>query len=93
MPPGLVRIPRNGPLTSSFAQERIWRLSRSPEASAGYTVASENRIRGALDVAAMRAALEHVVMGNEILRPPWGFSFIVDPKMESDRCMTMKLDL
>jgi hypothetical protein len=20
---------------------------------------------------------------------PWGFSFIVDPKMESDRCMTM----
>lgn len=68
MPPGLVRIPRNGPLASSFAQERIWRLSRSPEASAGYTVASENRIRGALDVAAMRAALEHVVMGNEILR-------------------------
>ncbi|HEY6771015.1 MAG TPA: condensation domain-containing protein [Solirubrobacterales bacterium] len=52
----------------SFAQERIWRSSRTAEGLAGYTMASQMRIRGPLDVEALRAAIQHAVAVHEILR-------------------------
>jgi hypothetical protein len=51
----------------SFAQERIWRSSRTAEGSAGYTMTSQMRIRGRLDVEAFRAAIQHAIAGHETL--------------------------
>ena len=58
------RVPRNGPLPCSLAQERIWPLSSHP----GNVITTENRLRGPLSVAAMRAALEDLVRAHEMLR-------------------------
>jgi Condensation domain len=66
--PKLVQIPRDAPLPCSFAQERIWRASRTSEGAAGNTMASQMRIRGRLDVDALRAAIQHAVAGQELLR-------------------------
>jgi Condensation domain/Phosphopantetheine attachment site/AMP-binding enzyme C-terminal domain len=65
---GIARTPRTGPVPCSFSQERIWRYSRTPETSSGYTVACESRILGPLSVAAMRMALDDVVRAHEVLR-------------------------
>jgi Condensation domain len=66
--PKLVQIPRDEPLPCSFAQERIWRASRTSEGAAGNTMASQMRIRGPLDADALRAAMQHAVAGQELLR-------------------------
>jgi amino acid adenylation domain-containing protein len=66
--PPLVRISRDGPLALSFAQERTWRTSQTPEQSAGYTDATGVRMRGPLDVAVLRQALERFVERHEVLR-------------------------
>jgi acyl carrier protein len=64
---GIVRAPRDRPLPCSFAQERIWPLSRDPKTARQYTIVSENRLLGPLSVAALRAALEDVVHAHEVL--------------------------
>jgi Condensation domain len=61
-------MPRDRPLPCSYAQERIWRASRTSEGAAGNTMASRMRIRGPLDVDALRAAIQHAVAGQELLR-------------------------
>ena len=66
--PAIARVARAGPVPCSFAQERIWPTSRDPETAIGYTIASDNRLRGPLSVAALRLALEDVVRAHEILR-------------------------
>lgn len=66
--PDLVRIPRDRPLACSFAQERIWRACRRPEGSLAYTLASQMRIGGSLDVDALRAAIQYAVSEQELLR-------------------------
>jgi hypothetical protein len=66
--PKLVQIPRDRPVPCSYAQERIWRASRTSEGAAGNTMASQMRIRGPLDVDALRAAIQHAVAGQELLR-------------------------
>jgi len=52
----------------SFGQERLWRLSRLLGDSTAYNMSSSYRLRGRLDVEALRAALEAVVETNEQLR-------------------------
>ena len=64
----LTRIPRNEPLPCSFIQERTWRHSRTPEESAGYTLANAVRITGPLDVEALRRSVDRVVARHEALR-------------------------
>jgi hypothetical protein len=49
-------------------QERTWRYSGTPGASAGYTVASAVRIRGRLDVELLRRSLDRIVARHEALR-------------------------
>jgi amino acid adenylation domain-containing protein len=66
--PPLVRVSRDGPLPTSFAQERTWRDSQIPEKTAMYTDAVALRLRGPLDVAALRRAVDHVVRRHEMLR-------------------------
>lgn len=63
----LRRVPRDSPLPLSFAQERIWRISQSPDHSATYTVASKHQIAGALEIEAFRRSMNIVARRHEIL--------------------------
>jgi amino acid adenylation domain-containing protein len=64
----LQRIPRDGDLPLSFAQERIWFLSQWEPASPGYNIAVAFRLEGALDVSAFERAVNAVVRRHEVLR-------------------------
>ncbi|KMN81560.1 hypothetical protein VK98_12770 [Chromobacterium sp. LK11] len=66
------RIPptdRSRPLPSSFAQQRFWFLERLDQGDNGvYNIAQGLRLRGRLDLDALRAALAGVVRRHEALR-------------------------
>ncbi|WP_227997140.1 non-ribosomal peptide synthase/polyketide synthase [Nocardia australiensis] len=60
--------PRPPLVPLSAAQQRIWFLNRFSSAGAGYNMPFVVRLRGALDIAALRAALGDVVVRHEVLR-------------------------
>jgi hypothetical protein len=66
--PRLVRAPRTTSLPLSYAQERTWKYSQTPEGSAGYAMARNHRILGPLDVEALRESIGCIVRRHEILR-------------------------
>jgi amino acid adenylation domain-containing protein len=66
--PPVVPVDRAGPLPLSFAQERMWFLERLEPAAGVYNLPVRIRLRGALDVEALRRALELVVHRHEALR-------------------------
>ncbi|VVJ22267.1 Polyketide synthase modules and related proteins [Amycolatopsis camponoti] len=66
--PPVTRRERPERLPLSFAQQRLWFVDQAEEANAGYDVPRALRLRGPLDVPAMRAALADVVERHESLR-------------------------
>lgn len=64
----LTRIPREGPLPLSFAQERIWFLDQLEPGTAAYNLCEVVRFRGALDVSALRRSLREIVHRHESFR-------------------------
>ncbi|HEX6041750.1 condensation domain-containing protein, partial [Longimicrobium sp.] len=66
--PPVVPAPRDGPLPLSFAQQRLWLVDRMDPGSAAYVIPYALRLRGALDAAALRAALGGVAARHEVLR-------------------------
>ncbi|MET0400642.1 MAG: amino acid adenylation domain-containing protein, partial [Longimicrobiaceae bacterium] len=66
--PPMERVPRTGPLPLSFAQQRLWVVDRLEPGSAAYNMPFALRLRGALDVAALRASLDALVARHETLR-------------------------
>jgi amino acid adenylation domain-containing protein len=66
--PAIEPAPRDGPLPLSFAQRRLWFLDRMGETGAAYHVPAGLRLRGALDRAALEAALARIVARHEALR-------------------------
>jgi amino acid adenylation domain-containing protein len=60
--------PRNQPLPLSYSQQRLWFLDRFEGPSAAYNMTTTVRLRGALDVAALQAALQCVLERHESLR-------------------------
>jgi amino acid adenylation domain-containing protein len=66
--PPIERVPRTGPLPLSFAQRRLWLVDRMEPGSPAYNVPAALRLRGALDVAALRASLDALVRRHETLR-------------------------
>ncbi|HTQ79678.1 MAG TPA: amino acid adenylation domain-containing protein, partial [Thermoanaerobaculia bacterium] len=61
-------VPQAGSPVASFAQERLWFLHRLAPRSAAYNMAGAVRLTGALDPAALAAALGEVVRRHAVLR-------------------------
>ncbi|MET0399318.1 MAG: amino acid adenylation domain-containing protein [Longimicrobiaceae bacterium] len=66
--PPIERVPRTGSLPLSFAQQRLWLVDRMEPGSAAYNVPIALRLRGELDVAALRASLDALTRRHETLR-------------------------
>lgn len=66
--PPLRSYPREGHLPLSFAQERLWFLSRYEVEISLYNVPVALRLRGPLDENALKAALRQIVARHEVLR-------------------------
>ncbi|XOZ86368.1 non-ribosomal peptide synthase/polyketide synthase [Nocardia testacea] len=64
----LTARPRPERVPLSLAQQRMWFLNRFDENSAAYSIPVAVRLSGALDVAALRAAIGDLVARHEVLR-------------------------
>ncbi|HEU0055201.1 MAG TPA: amino acid adenylation domain-containing protein, partial [Longimicrobium sp.] len=59
---------RSAPLPLSFAQQRLWFIDRLEGAGEAYHISLRQRLRGELDVAALRRALDQILARHEALR-------------------------
>jgi amino acid adenylation domain-containing protein len=66
--PPLLPAQLDGPAPLSFAQERLWFLDQLDPGSAAYHMPGAFRLRGALDVPALRASLGEIVHRHAALR-------------------------
>ncbi|MFI5916524.1 amino acid adenylation domain-containing protein, partial [Dactylosporangium sp. NPDC051541] len=66
--PSIVAVDRGRKLPLSFAQQRLWFLAQLEPESAEYNTSTSVRLSGALDVAALAAALDALVGRHEVLR-------------------------
>ena len=73
-PPPLVRMPRNGELPLSFAQQRLWFLDQLDPGSPTYNVPIAVRFRGSLNLSAVRQSLTSIVIRHEVLRTTFHLS-------------------
>ncbi|HEU4881300.1 MAG TPA: amino acid adenylation domain-containing protein, partial [Longimicrobium sp.] len=66
--PAIEPVGRGADLPLSFAQQRLWFIDRLEGAGAAYHIPVRQRLRGELDRAALRRALDRVVARHEALR-------------------------
>ncbi|MDM0001919.1 amino acid adenylation domain-containing protein [Variovorax sp. J22P240] len=66
-------VPRTGPLPVSFSQRRMWVLNQMDPKGAAYNMRDTMRLRGPLDTAALRGALDHLVARHEAFRSTFEF--------------------
>lgn len=66
--PPLRPVDRSGPLPLSLPQRRVWFLEQLAPGNMAYNSQVSIRLRGELDVAALRASLTEIVHRHEILR-------------------------
>ena len=66
--PPIKPIPREGELPLSFAQERLWFLDQLVPGSPFYNLPGAIRIRGELNLPALRSTFEEVCRRHEVLR-------------------------
>ncbi|GAA1973209.1 non-ribosomal peptide synthetase [Kitasatospora viridis] len=65
---GIAPVAREGELPLSYAQRRIWVLDQMRPGSTEYLMPVALRLRGEVDPAALRGALEEIVARHEVLR-------------------------
>ncbi|MFJ6727418.1 amino acid adenylation domain-containing protein, partial [Streptomyces sp. NPDC091281] len=70
--PTIPVVPRDGVLPMSYGQQRLWFLEDFDPGSAEYHTATGLRLTGALDAAALRAAVEDLTDRHESLRTTFG---------------------
>jgi amino acid adenylation domain-containing protein len=66
--PPVTRAGRSQQLALSFAQQRLWFLAKLEEGSTAYHIPLGLRLRGKLNRAALRSALDRIVLRHEALR-------------------------
>ncbi|HET7460190.1 MAG TPA: amino acid adenylation domain-containing protein, partial [Longimicrobium sp.] len=66
--PAIEPVGRGADLPLSFAQQRLWFIERLESAGAAYHIPVHQRLRGELDRAALRRALDRIVARHEALR-------------------------
>jgi amino acid adenylation domain-containing protein len=66
--PPIERVPRDGALQLSFAQQRLWFLHQLDPESAAYNIPEAIRLRGTLDTIALERSLQEIVRRHEVLR-------------------------
>ena len=66
--PPLVRVPREGNLPLSFAQQRLWFLHQLDPLSFAYNIARAVRLSGSLDLNALEKTLSEIIRRHESLR-------------------------
>ncbi|HEV2734079.1 MAG TPA: condensation domain-containing protein, partial [Longimicrobiaceae bacterium] len=66
--PPMEPVERTGPMPVSFAQQRLWVVDRLEPDNSTYNMPYALRLRGALDMAALRGALDALVARHETLR-------------------------
>ncbi|WP_330257130.1 amino acid adenylation domain-containing protein [Nocardia sp. NBC_00565] len=81
--PALTAGPRPERIPLSLAQQGMWFLNRLDTASVAYNVPMAVRLSGAIDVAALRAAIEDLVTRHEILRTVYPFAEAVPGEVEA----------
>ncbi|MFD0275028.1 amino acid adenylation domain-containing protein [Kitasatospora sp. NPDC127111] len=64
----IARRPEGSPVPLSFAQERLWFMEQFAPGTAAYNIPLTRRLRGPLDTAALRRALDASVARHETLR-------------------------
>ncbi|MFC7518444.1 amino acid adenylation domain-containing protein, partial [Herbaspirillum sp. GCM10030257] len=67
-PPPIRTVNRIGPLPLSYAQQRLWFLSRIEEIGAAYHMHMIKSLHGQVDLQALQRSLDRVVMRHESLR-------------------------
>jgi arthrofactin-type cyclic lipopeptide synthetase C len=71
--PPIARAERSGHLGLSFAQQRLWFLAQLEGVSAAYHILGGLRLKGDLDHASLRRALDRIVARHETLRTSFAF--------------------
>jgi amino acid adenylation domain-containing protein/non-ribosomal peptide synthase protein (TIGR01720 family) len=66
--PQMLPVDRRGELPLSFSQQRLWFIDQFEGANPAYNISLAVRLRGALHVDAMEAALNQIVIRHEVLR-------------------------
>ncbi|HET6978705.1 MAG TPA: amino acid adenylation domain-containing protein [Pyrinomonadaceae bacterium] len=86
----ITKVPRDGDLPLSFAQERLWFLEQLESAGLAYHVPMIMRIDGQLDVTALEKTLAELVQRHESLRT----TFInIDGEPRQNIAASIKVDL
>ena len=88
----VARANREGPLSLSFSQERMWLLHQLDPQSAAYNVAGAGVIEGPLDISILSASLNEAVQLHEVLRTNY-FSVDGRPVVAIAPSATLDLDV
>ena len=81
--PPIAPAERSERLPLSFAQQRLWFLAQMEGVSQAYHIPSGLRLKGDLDAAALRRALDRIVVRHEALRTV--FAFVDEQPVQADR--------